>query len=111
MEVHALETGPKAISCLHRGTNVDFAILDMDMPEMDGIKLMGEIHSMRGYSKLPTILLTSVAGRGQSSTGIASGFVRYLTKPIKPKALLEVLLRAVRGVSEESQTFRLRPAP
>ena len=99
MEVHALETGPKAISCLHRGTSVDFAILDMDMdmPGMDGIKLMGEIHSMRGYSKLPTILLTSVAERGESSTGIA-GFVHYLTKPIKPKALLEVLLRAVVGV-------------
>jgi PAS domain S-box-containing protein len=86
----------------------DVAILDVQMPEMDGVTLAGMIRRTLDAQTLPIILLSSL---GQREAGVAEDkFAPYLTKPIKASQLYDVLVgifaaqeRAVKG-SEEAAT-------
>ncbi|MBI1731020.1 PAS domain S-box protein [Candidatus Acetothermia bacterium] len=79
----------KAMSLLKTGEEFDLAILDMHMPEMDGIDLAKEMRSLPQAKKLPLILLTSL---GQHELEAAeAGFVAHLTKPVKPSQLFDAI--------------------
>jgi CheY-like chemotaxis protein len=81
------ESGQEAMNLIRNGMSFDAVILDMNMPEMDGIALAKEI---RRFSKdtdtLPLILLSSVGQRGNPEL-----FKAILKKPIKPVQLHQVL--------------------
>ena len=83
-------TGFQALEILKRITTVDAAIVDMQMPEMDGLMLARSIKDLPGYKKLPIILLSSL-GRTEQ-TGEKKIFAAQLTKPVRPSILLETLL-------------------
>ena len=90
MHPEALETPAEALVRLRRGEEYDVAVLDMQMPEMDGLTLAGEIRRLR--DSLPLVLATSLAGLQQARA--ASEFAVQLTKPIKASQLYEALLEA-----------------
>ncbi|KRB93797.1 response regulator [Noviherbaspirillum sp. Root189] len=92
----ALASGIEALDLLRHGHAFDVAILDMSMPEMDGLALAREIRKHRSVDALPMIMLTSVAHRPSESSMREINFSAYLNKPIKPAALFEVLLHAMR---------------
>ncbi len=78
-------SGNEALSWIQRGDTFDVAILDMSMPEMDGIKLAKKI---RKYNKtMPLVMLTSMGQRVDPDL-----FDAYLFKPIKPSQLHKVLI-------------------
>ncbi|WP_254568274.1 response regulator [Oscillatoria sp. HE19RPO] len=82
----------EAIAALNRGESFDLAILDMQMPEMDGITLGSELHKLRDPQTLPLILLTSM---GQSLNDSIPHFSGCFTKPIKCAHLYEVLMNVI----------------
>ncbi|MCT7957896.1 response regulator [Laspinema palackyanum] len=88
----AVSSPLEAIATLNRGESFDLAILDMQMPEMDGITLGSELHKLRDPQTLPLILLTSM---GQSLNAALPNFAGCFTKPIKCSHLYEVLLNVV----------------
>ncbi len=68
----------------------DLAILDMRMPEMDGITLAGSLRSLHVAENIPLILLSSLGGNaGEFQTGL---FAACLMKPIRSSALFDALL-------------------
>src|SRR5207249_2999945 len=75
----------------------DLAILDMQMPEMNGMTLAAEIRRLRGPETLPLILLTSLGNIPESAESSASPFAACLTKPIKQVQLHELLLQVMGG--------------
>jgi signal transduction histidine kinase/DNA-binding response OmpR family regulator/HPt (histidine-containing phosphotransfer) domain-containing protein len=81
-------TPSEALSWIDRGDPFDVAILDMQMPEMDGVELAKAIRSRRRSDELPLILYTSL-GRRESAGGI--DWAAYLTKPVKPSYLFDAL--------------------
>jgi signal transduction histidine kinase/DNA-binding response OmpR family regulator/HPt (histidine-containing phosphotransfer) domain-containing protein len=86
----------EALAWLRQGEYFDVAILDMHMPEMDGVALAAEIQSLRDPSILPLVMLTSVGGSREVARGAgaqAVKFAAFLTKPIKPSQLLDVLMQ------------------
>ena len=74
-----------ALAWLARGDPFDVAILDMQMPEMDGAQLAREIRKLRAPLLL---ILFSLLGRRDESAGI---FAATLVKPIKPSQLFNAL--------------------
>jgi PAS domain S-box-containing protein len=76
-----------ALEWIRRGDPFDVAILDMQMPDMDGLTLAREIRRYRDAGALPLVMLTSL-GRGQSPVEFAA----YLTKPIRPSQLYDALM-------------------
>jgi PAS domain S-box-containing protein len=83
-------SGFQALEILKRITTIDAAIVDMQMPEMDGVMLARSIREIGAYKKLPLILLSSL---GRLERGDERGsFAAQLSKPVRPSILLETLL-------------------
>jgi PAS domain S-box-containing protein len=95
------ETGlpREALEWIRRGDPFDVAILDMHMPDMDGLALAREIRSSRDGRILPLVMLTSLGRRGDVDETV--DFVAQLTKPIKASQLYEALMRVFGEISEE----------
>ncbi len=89
----------EALEWLDRGDAFDVALLDFQMPEMDGATLGAEIRARRDARALPMALLTSMSGAGAEARSRGVVFEGYLTKPIKPSALLEMVTALVTGTA------------
>jgi len=87
------ESPAEALEWVRRGDPFDVAIVDMQMPELDGIAVAREIRRARDAERLPLILLTSLGPR-EEETG-ETLFAARLTKPIRPSQLYDVLLDVV----------------
>ncbi|HVR75174.1 MAG TPA: ATP-binding protein, partial [Planctomycetota bacterium] len=89
------DSAAAALVLLRADNAVDLAVIDMQMPEMDGMQLAFEIRKLRDASSLPLVLLTSLGDRQAvcSDCGLAPEDLcqAYLTKPIKSAQLFEVL--------------------
>jgi PAS domain S-box-containing protein len=97
------ESPRQALEWLRAGEPFDVAILDLQMPEMDGVMLARAIRQFRGADRiataspkgavapadLPIILLTSLGRREVGAEDL--DFAAYLTKPLKPSALFDAL--------------------
>ena len=85
----------EALEWVTRGDPFDLAILDMQMPEMDGMALAEKMRKLRSAEQLPLVMLTSLGWR-ESAGG---DFAAFLTKPIKPSHLFDVLIGIFHKVS------------
>jgi two-component system copper resistance phosphate regulon response regulator CusR len=97
--VDAAPTGGAAIEQIH-GTDYDLVILDMMLPDMDGLQLLERIRSRKVGP--PVLILSARGGVDDRVTGLESGADDYLTKPF---AFVELLAR-VRALLRRGQ-----PAP
>jgi CheY-like chemotaxis protein/HPt (histidine-containing phosphotransfer) domain-containing protein len=96
------ETGSprEALEWIGRGDPFDAGILDMQMPEMDGVALAREIRRYRDARVLPLVMLTSLGRRSEDlDEGVA--FAAQLTKPIKASQLYEALMSVFGEMPEE----------
>ncbi|HEX9015098.1 MAG TPA: response regulator [Chloroflexota bacterium] len=84
-------SGAEALALLKQVRPFDVAILDMQMPGMDGLALATEIRALPApASTIPLVMLTSL-GRAEAKE-TTSEFAAFLTKPVKPSALFDVLV-------------------
>jgi CheY-like chemotaxis protein/HPt (histidine-containing phosphotransfer) domain-containing protein len=81
----------EALEWIRRGEPYDLAILDMQMPEMDGLMLARAIRQYRDASTLPLVMVTSL-GQRKEDPQAGVGFVAWLTKPIKSSSLSNALV-------------------
>ena len=91
----AAESGIEALDLLSQEQPFELAILDMQMPQMDGLTLGAKIQNLPKYKTLPLVMLTSI---GKPETNTNSPFVyfsAFLTKPIKQSHLYNVLSNIV----------------
>jgi len=98
MAPRSTQSGQQALRWLRDGETYDMALLDMQMPDLDGLMLAGEIRKLPGGDKLPLVLLTSTRISKGTPDFAEAGFIGCLVKPIKPAQLREVLCQAVSGV-------------
>ena len=81
----------EALDWLRRGDPFDVAILDMHMPDMDGVMLATEIRNLQlPFTNIPLVLFTSLGRREVGADAIR--FAAHLTKPIKPSQLFDALV-------------------
>lgn len=85
--VVAAEDGVKAWEKMQR-TKVELAVLDLNMPNMDGLELTRKIRDDVRYKDLPVLLLTVRALVEDQVSGFDRGADDYLTKPFDSKMLL-----------------------
>ncbi|MDZ8035815.1 MAG: PAS domain S-box protein [Nostoc sp. DedSLP04] len=95
METYAAKSGKEALVKLAQGTQFDIAILDMQMPEMDGITLARQIRKQSGCQNLPLIIMTSLAKVETFSDFNDVQFAASLSKPIKHSQLYDVITRVL----------------
>ncbi len=96
-------SGEQALEWLRAGENYDLAILDMQMPGMDGLMLARHIRNSPQTKMMPLVLLTSMGVRPNQPDISSVAFASCLTKPVKPAQLYEVLARVISGAQAAPQ--------
>ncbi len=113
MRVSCADSGKQALSAMARareaGTPFDLAILDMHMPNMDGLELAREIKSRSDLADIRLIMLTSTYAAGNASEREQAGVERCISKPIRQSELLKVI-RGVLGDAVPTQSAALPKA-
>jgi signal transduction histidine kinase/CheY-like chemotaxis protein/HAMP domain-containing protein len=91
MEIVSANNGREAIRLVESDPNIDIALMDIMMPEMDGITTIKEIRKLPRGKELPIIAVTAKAMKGDRAKCIEAGAWDYLSKPVDRVHLLAVL--------------------
>src|SRR2546422_489635 len=91
MQVLYAENGKNGIETLKATPDIDVALVDIMMPEMDGYEAMQQIREMKAFKSLPLIALTAKAMKGDREKCIEAGASDYITKPADSEQLLSLL--------------------
>jgi CheY-like chemotaxis protein len=89
-EVHAVSSGAEALERLDQD-GYDLLMLDIIMPEMDGFELCKKIRAKENYKETPIIFLTAKSREEDRAMGLEAGANLFLSKPISPDKLLEMI--------------------
>ncbi len=95
---------------LARAEHPDLVILDLMLPEMDGLEVCKRLRGDRGTSTVPILMLTAKAEESDQVIGLELGADDYVTKPFSPKALMArvkaLLRRLERQQTEGPSAYR-----
>lgn len=101
-DVVTASSGWEALKLLDVGSSsdekpaVDVALLDIVMPEMDGVEVCARIRNDRRYADLPIIMVTALDDMTHLSKAFVAGATDYLTKPINRIELIARVRAALR---------------
>jgi CheY-like chemotaxis protein len=91
MRMVSASNGREAIRMVKEQPDIDIVLMDIMMPEMDGITTMQEIRKLPEKKDLPIIAVTAKAMKGDREKCIRAGAWDYLSKPVDTVHLLAVL--------------------
>jgi signal transduction histidine kinase/CheY-like chemotaxis protein/HAMP domain-containing protein len=91
MTVVAMESGQEAIDALRNDSNIDIALVDIMMPEMDGYVTIRKMRELKTFKERPIIALTAKAMAGDREKCIEAGASDYVAKPVNTSHLLALL--------------------
>ena len=99
MEIELVESGSAAIAALEAATQpFDIVLMDLMMPEMDGLETVAIIRESAAFAQVPVLLLSSADRTGYSAQSRSLGIAHSLLKPVKQSDLLEAISEAVAAV-------------
>jgi signal transduction histidine kinase/DNA-binding response OmpR family regulator/CHASE3 domain sensor protein len=90
-KVEIARNGYEAIARLEQVETIDLVLMDVMMPEMDGLTAMREIRKRKEWQKLPIIALTAKAMRDDQEKCLSAGANDYVSKPFDVEMLLSLL--------------------
>jgi CheY-like chemotaxis protein len=89
------ETGRKGVE-LAKTERPDFIILDIQLPDMDGIDVLKDIRKSEIDGNIPVIAMTSYAMSGDRERLLAVGCTGYIEKPIDPDKVISQIREIIR---------------
>jgi CheY-like chemotaxis protein len=91
MDVVSVYSGQEALDVLDQRTDVDVALVDVMMPEMDGYVTMERMRALELFRERPIIALTAKAMKGDREKCLEAGASDYIAKPVNNDELLTLL--------------------
>jgi CheY-like chemotaxis protein len=91
MVIVSADNGREAIRLVESDPGIDIVLMDIMMPEMDGLTTMQVIRQLPRGRELPLVAVTAKAMKGDRQKCIEAGAWDYLSKPVDPPHLLAVL--------------------
>jgi len=92
----AASNGLEALNMLDH-EHVSLILTDLSMPVMDGYRTTQLIRERPGMERVPIVAVTAYAQSDENEAALQIGCNEYLTKPFKPRQLLEVVDRLLPG--------------
>lgn len=89
-DVVTADSAAAAIAAAHQH-QFDIVISDIGMPEMNGYDLARTLRAQPGYETIPMVAVTGYSMFDDRNRSLEAGFNAHLTKPIEPRALLDLI--------------------
>jgi CheY-like chemotaxis protein len=93
----ATESPREALEWVRTGKEFDAAVLDLLMPDLDGVELAEALRSLNPARPIPVVILSSIGQHARTAPNITA----MLVKPVKPSALHDALADALAGTPDE----------
>ena len=107
--VDVVNNGVEALSAI-ASERYDVALVDVQMPEMDGLETVATIRTLDLDGHLPVIAVTAHAMKGDREEMLAAGFDDYIAKPLKAEHLYAVIERVAPVASVIQPLLRTHPS-
>jgi len=75
----------------------DLIITDINMPDINGLELIGYVKSNPAYKDIPLIIVSTEKSEADKKRGIALGAKGYVEKPFKKEELMAIVTRVLEG--------------
>src|ERR1700682_5078260 len=92
-EVSEAANGQEGLECLRRLGTPALALVDWNMPVMDGIEFLRTVRADAAYHKLRVVMVTTEAGEDYRKTAAAVGADAYIVKPFTAQEVLDNIQR------------------
>lgn len=90
-EIVEAENGQDALNKIGGHNDIVLFLVDVNMPEMDGITFVQELRKRSDHTKTPVIMLTTEDQNERKAQGKAAGANGWIVKPFNPDELLKVI--------------------
>jgi DNA-binding response OmpR family regulator len=93
--------GQEALDFINSDEHLDLVLLDLMMPKLSGLDVLGQIRQQERFKTLPCIILTAGGDAKHERDALAFGATQFLTKPFSPKKLYALVARLT-GAPDEA---------
>lgn len=90
--VYALD-GRQALDRLRDNSDVELVLLDINMPNMNGLEFLAQLRSDGAWAALPVIIISTEGREEDTARGIEAGANAYIKKPFHSEEILDVIAR------------------
>jgi two-component system chemotaxis response regulator CheY len=90
--VHAYD-GRDALRQLAEQPGIDLILLDINMPQMNGLELLGHLKADPHHARIPVIIVSTEGKDTDTARGLQAGAAAYVTKPFTNDSILDVIAR------------------
>jgi two-component system, chemotaxis family, chemotaxis protein CheY len=85
--------GQDGLAKLNQNPDVDFIILDINMPKMTGLEFIAHIKAVPALANIPVVIVSTEGKEEDVARGLRSGATAYLRKPFQREDLLKIVNR------------------
>lgn len=90
-QVDEAKDGLEGLNMALAGEPYDLILTDLNMPNMDGLTMIGKLREEPAYAQTPIVMLTTESGEDKKAVGHEHAVSAWLVKPFQPDALIEMV--------------------
>ena len=94
--VYALD-GRQALDRLQEHADVELVLLDINMPNMNGLEFLAEMKADGALAGTPVIIISTEGREQDTARGLEAGAAAYIKKPFHSEEILDVIARLQKG--------------
>ena len=79
---------------------IDLVLMDLSMPALDGYQTVERMRERPGYANMPIVAVSGHAESAQRDLALRAGFTEYLSKPFRPKELVQLIDRLLSNTAQ-----------
>jgi two-component system chemotaxis response regulator CheY len=85
--------GRQALERLREHDDVDLVLLDVNMPNMNGLEFLAQLRATGGRDGIPVVIISTEGREEDTARGLAAGASAYIRKPFHSEEILDVIAR------------------